>query len=61
MNNPYYFANKNSKICFKINLESHKINHANSLINIDPNFPDKGVETRYINKILKKWPLFKLD
>ena len=42
------------KIGFKINLESHNINHASSLVNIEPNFPDIGIETRYINKILKE-------
>ena len=31
MINPYYFIDKNSKIGFEINLESHYINHANSL------------------------------
>ena len=51
---PYYFIDENLKIGFKINLESHNINHANSLLNIEPNFPDIGIETRYINKILKE-------
>ena len=54
MINPYYFIDENLKIGFKINLESHNINHANSLLNIEPNFPDIGIETRYINKILKE-------
>ena len=30
MINPYYFLDENLKIGFKINLESHNINHANS-------------------------------
>ena len=54
MINPYYFIDENLKIGFKINLESHNINHANSLLNVIPHFPDIGIETRYINKILKK-------
>ena len=54
MINPYYFIDENLKIGFKINLESHNINHANSLLNIEPNFPDVGIETRYVNKILKE-------
>ena len=54
MINPHYFTDENLKIGFKINLESHNVNHANSLLNINPNFPHKGIETRYINKILKK-------
>ena len=51
---PYYFIDENLKIGFKINLESHNNNHANSLLNIEPNFLDIGIETRYINKILKE-------
>ena len=54
MINPYYLIDENLKIGFKINLERHNINHANSLLNIIPNFPDIGIETRYINKILKE-------
>ena len=52
--NPYYFIDENLKIAFKINLESHNINHANSLLNIEPNFPDIRIEFRYINTIIKK-------
>ena len=58
---PYCFIDENLKTGFKINLESHNIYHANSLVNIEPNFPDIGIETRYVNKILKKWLLFTLD
>ena len=54
MINPYYFIDENLKIGFKTNLESHNINHANFLLNIEPNFPGIGIETRYINKILKE-------
>ena len=54
MINPYYFIAENLKIGFKINLESHNNNHANSFLNILPNFPDNGIETRYIDKILKE-------
>ena len=54
MINPYYFIDENLKIGFKINLESYNINHANSLLNMIPNFPDIGIETRYINKIFKE-------
>ena len=45
---------KTKKIGFKIFVESHNINHSNSLLNNNPNFPDIGTETRYINKILKE-------
>ena len=49
MINPYYFIDKDLKIGFKITLESHDINHANCLLNIEPNFPDMGIGTRYVN------------
>ena len=52
--NPYYFIDENLKIGFKINLESHNISHANSISTITPNFPDIGIELRYINKIIKE-------
>ena len=58
MINPYYFIDQNLKIGFKINLESHNINHANSLLNIEPNFPDVGIGKRYNNKILKEMATF---
>ena len=54
MINPYYFIDENSKIGFKIDLESHKSNHVSSILSISPNFPDIGIETRYIYKIIKK-------
>ena len=54
MINPFYFFDKNLKTGFKVNLASHNNNRANSLLNIIPNFPDVGIETRYINKILKE-------
>ena len=54
MNNAYYFIGKNKRLGFKTNLESHIFNHANSPLNIEPNFPDIGIETRYFNKILKE-------
>ena len=54
MINPFYFFDENSEIGFKINLESHDIIHANFLLKIDPNFPEKGIERKYINKILKR-------
>ena len=42
------------KTGFKINLDSHHINHANSKLTITPNFPEVGIEDRYINKIMKE-------
>ena len=54
MINPYYFIDEIVKMGFKFNLETHNVNHANSFLNIIPNFPDIGIETRYNNKILKE-------
>ena len=54
MINPYYFIDKNLKIGFKINLESHNFSHANSILTILPKFPEYGIEFRYINKIIKE-------
>ena len=42
------------KIGFKINLESHIVNHANFDLTFTPIYLDFGTETRYINKILKE-------
>ena len=54
MINPYYLIDKNLKIGFKINLESHNFSHANSILTIIPKFPEFGIEFRYINKIIKE-------
>ena len=54
MINPYYFIDKNVKIGFKINLESHNSSHANSILTITPKFEGFGIEFRYINKIIKE-------
>ena len=43
------------KVGFKINLDSYHINHANSKLTITPTFPEFGIETRCINKIIKEW------
>ena len=40
MINPYYFTNRALQVAFKINLDSHHINHANSKLAITPNYPD---------------------
>ena len=53
MINPYYFIDENLKIGFKINLQRHNISHATSILTITPNFPEFGVEFRYIKKIKK--------
>ena len=54
MINPYYFNDENLKNGFKINLESHNISHAISILTITPKFPEFGIEYRYINKIIKE-------
>ena len=54
MINPYYFTDRNLKVGFKTNLDSHHINHGSSKITIIPNHPEFGIEFRYINKIMKE-------
>ena len=54
MNNPSYIFDENLENGFKIILESHNINHANSILTITPNFPEFGIEFRYNNKIIKE-------
>ena len=53
MINPYYFTDRTLKVGFKINLDSHHINHANSKLTVTPNYPEFGIEVRYISKIMK--------
>ena len=54
MINPYYFTDRNLRVGFKIDLDSYHINHANSKKTITPNFPEFGIEIRYINQIIKE-------
>ena len=54
MLNPYYFSDRNLQVGFKINLDSHNINHANSKLTITPKHTEFGIEFRYINKIIKE-------
>ena len=54
MINPYYFTDRALRIGFKINLDSHHINHANSKMIVSPNYPEFGSEIRYIKKIIKE-------
>ena len=52
MINPKSFTVENLKIGFKIILDSHSINHANSILSIIPIYSGSGFETRHTNKIL---------
>ena len=54
MLNPYYFTDRGLKVGFKINLDCHHINRVNSNLTLTPNFPEFGIEARYINKIMKE-------
>ena len=54
MINPYYFTDRNLNVGFNITLESHHVNHTNSELSIRPNYPEFGIEVRYINKIMKE-------
>ena len=53
MPNLYYFTDKNLRVGFKINLDNHQNNHANSKLTITPNYPEFGIEVSYIFKIMK--------
>ena len=55
MLNPYYFTDRNLKVGFNNTLESHHNNHANFKLNVKPNYPEFGIEFRYVNKIMKKF------
>ena len=44
--NPYYFTDGSSKVGFDNTLGSHHISHANSKLNIKPNYPEFGIENR---------------
>ena len=54
MPNPYYFTDRNLKIGFKIDMDGHHINHANSKLTITTIFPELGIEVRYFNKIINE-------
>ena len=54
MINLYFFIDEKLKIGFKSIPESHNISHANSILTIKPNYPEFGIEFRYINKIIKE-------
>ena len=59
--NPFYFFDKSLGIGFKINLETHNINHANSISTTTPIYSDFGLELRRINNFFKKTLLFRLE
>ena len=54
MINTYYFIDENLETGFKINLESHNISHANSILTITHIFPEFEIKIRYINIIVKE-------
>ena len=46
--NPYYFTDNALGVGFNKKLDSHHIKHANSKLTINPNYPEFGIETRYV-------------
>ena len=54
MINSYCFTDRNLKVGFKIDLDSHHFNHVFSKLTLTPNNPEFGIEIRYINEIMKK-------
>ena len=53
MFNPYNFTERALRVGFKILLEIHHINHANSKLIVKPIYHEFGIEFRYIDKIMK--------
>ena len=53
MTNPYYLTDRELKVRFKFNSDSHHINHANSNLTNTPKYPEFGSEFRYINETMK--------
>ena len=45
MTNPKHFTDENLKRGWEIILESHNINHANSILTILSIYPDSAIET----------------
>ena len=54
MNNPFYFTDSALRVGFKVTLESHHNNRTNSKIFNGLNYPEFGIEVRYIIKIIKE-------
>ena len=54
MLNPYFFTDRNLKVRYKINLDSHHFDHANSKLTNTPKYPEFGIEVRYINEFSKE-------
>ena len=59
MINPHSFTDRNLRVGFIIDLDSHHINHFNSKLTITPNYPEFGIEIRYSNKIVQELSIIK--
>ena len=54
MINSYYFSDRNLQVAYKINLDSHHINHLNSKLTITSYFENTGIEFRFFKKIMRE-------
>ena len=54
MINPCFFIDRNLKVRFELNLDSHNLHHANSKLTITLNLPEFGIEVRFIKKFTKE-------
>ena len=54
MINPYYLSDRNLQVAYKINLDSHHINHLNSKLTITSILKNTRIEFRFINKIMRE-------
>ena len=54
MLNPYYFTDRPLRVEFNTTLDSPHINHTNSKLTIKTVYKEFGIETRYIDEIVKE-------
>ena len=54
MINPFYFTDRALGVGFNITRESHHINDVKSKLFVKPNYPEFGIEVRYIKKTMKE-------
>ena len=58
MISPNFFTDRNLDVGFNITLESHHINHANSILTFKPKYPEFRIEIPNITKIMKELSIF---
>ena len=46
------------QVGFNITVKSHRINHANAELIVEPNYSEFGIEVRYISKTMNELSVF---